>query len=511
MPTLIEQYQADLDYLNVKRADLVAAREAKLAERSGLAIEAADRIPQLLPTNYTNGQQHPIGQDAVAIVNAQMAIMQENESANENRRKLNQLSARESHLNNILFALPSDEAISIDFTKLSAQLECHIDMQRLFNILEIKAVNVEQYIKQSKPKALRQELILKCRALINAIHEDIKAIYNKPNSLTKLVALKKELVARQGQIDTEIEAINRELTEFDTFIAAYQATIAAEPARIAALEALEAQCLEAVTQARKDLINSLINKLEQYQLLRNAHYQLKDKVTPKDKENRDIFIQDLVLGLDAYHQNGSDDAKLAVLTLIDTNMGNFPGVKLNVLLNKIKFELLSFGLPVTVIPVDYIGVSSIPAHYNEPLKSAIVKLYQQLNSMFIYGNTSRDEKVILLERDLKNDLDRFVIENTAVTPTAEIFDAFKARFTARLHSHDDVLSQRHDGQWKPIVANILIALATVGLALVIKAAHSKLTTGRMTGFFSETERQRQADAIEKSVNDIPAPAAMAAA
>ena len=193
MPTLIEQYQADLDYLNIKRATFIVAHEAKLAERSELAVEAAQRIHQLLPTNHTNGQRPPIGQDAVAIVDAQMARtrLQENESADENLQKLNQLSARESHLNNILLALPSDEAISINFTKLSAQLECHIDMQRLFNILEIKVVDVEQYIKQCKPKALRQELILKCQALISAIHDDIKAIFNKPNSLTKLFALKK--------------------------------------------------------------------------------------------------------------------------------------------------------------------------------------------------------------------------------------------------------------------------------------------------------------------------------
>ena len=515
MPTLLEQYQADLAYLNAKKDSLVEARGSKLAERAGHAADAAAILEQFVTSNDTAGQQNLVGQDAIAFVNEKIRLTNSriNDIPEAQQRKAFQLSAQEVCLNKILVALPADAALPIDFTRLSVELDHHIDMESLFKILDIQGTP-KQYIDQYKPTALRQELISICKKKIAKIHNDITAIYQEANplnaSLIQQSAQRRELLsiqARQVQIGTELEAIESERTELDKLIASYEAIITAEPLRIVAIEEAAASALD----ARRELIDPLVDCLERYQLQRNAQYQLKDKLTANDKEIRDGFIQDLVVRLDAYQQSGLDDDKLNVLTLIDTNMDNFPGIKLSALLNKIKFELLSFGLPVTVIPVDYIGVNSIPAHYNEPLKSAIVKLYQQLNSMFIYGNTSRDEKVILLERDLKNDLDRFVIENTAVTPTAEIFDAFKARFTARLHSHDDVLSQRHDGQWKPIVANILIALATVGLALVIKAAHSKLTTGRMTSFFSETERQRQADAIKKSVNDIPAPAAMAAA
>ena len=118
---------------------------------------------------------------------------------------------------------------------------------------------------------------------------------------------------------------------------------------------------------------------------------------------------------------------------------------------------------------------------------------------------------IALSAGVLNPKNPVVIDNTTQAPTAEIFDAFKARFIARLHSHDDVLSQRTNGQWKPIVANILIALATVGIALVIKAAYSKVKTGRVLGFFSETEGQRQVIAIDKSVNDISGPVVAPAA
>ena len=46
---------------------------------------------------------------------------------------------------------------------------------------------------------------------------------------------------------------------------------------------------------------------------------------------------------------------------------------------------------------------------------------------------------------------------------------------------------------------------------MIKAAYSKVKTGRVLGFFSETEGQRQVNAIENSVNDIAGPVVAAPA
>lgn len=333
--------------------------------------------------------------------------------------------------------------------------------------------------------------------------------------LNQLKTMKQELLSNYRELpilQRRLEDVASEIAEREEMIHELEKNILVEAQRIAQEEQQRIEAL--ALAARTALIAPLIASLQQYQAQRNTHYQLKDKLTSKDKIRRDRCISRLIARLSDYQQTGDEEYKInAIIGLIDdAYMDLCPGIKLKPVLNKIKFELLSFGVTVTAIPEGYVGVDSIPADYNPALRSAIADLYGKLDHMLTYGQTHHDQQTVIdLEIALREDLDRFVIDNTTQAPTAEIFNAFKARFTARLHSHDDVLGQRTSGQWKPIVANILIALATVGIALVIKAAYSKVKTGRVLGFFSETEGQRQVNAIEKSVNDISGPVAAAPA
>ena len=74
MPTLLEQYQADLAYLNAKKDSLVEARGSKLAERAGHAADAAAILEQFVTSNDTAGQQNLVGQDAIAFVNEKIRL-----------------------------------------------------------------------------------------------------------------------------------------------------------------------------------------------------------------------------------------------------------------------------------------------------------------------------------------------------------------------------------------------------------------------------------------------------
>ena len=331
--------------------------------------------------------------------------------------------------------------------------------------------------------------------------------------MNQLKTMRQDLLSNYRELpilQRKLEDVASEIAEREKMIQECEKNILEEGRRI---EQEEQQRIEALAlEARTALITPLITSLEQYQAQRNAHYQLKDKLASEDKRQRTVVIAFLRTRLQEYLQSGEDDRKSAALYRVDCGLHDFPGIKLKPVLNKIKFELLSFGVTVTAIPEGYVGVDSIPADYNPALRSAIADLYGKLDHMLTYGQTHHDQQTVIdLEIALREDLDRFVIDNKTQAPTAAVFDAFKARFTARLHSYDDVLGQRTSDQWKPIVANILIALATVGIALVIKAAYSKVKTGRVLGFFSETEGQRQVNAIENSVNDIAGPVVAAPA
>ena len=71
------------------------------------------------------------------------------------------------------------------------------------------------------------------------------------------------------------------------------------------------------------------------------------------------------------------------------------------------------------------------------------------------------------------------------------------KFKARLHSKDDVLSN-HKSSWGVIVTNIVLSVATL-----CKLAYSKITTGRASFFFDQTEKQKEIEAnIEEALDDL---------
>ena len=87
-------------------------------------------------------------------------------------------------------------------------------------------------------------------------------------------------------------------------------------------------------------------------------------------------------------------------------------------------------------------------------------------------------------------------------PSSESLSHFSDKFIARLHSADDVMNQQTS--WKTIVANVAAAVLTLGIALGVKLAHSKITEGRAHLFFSQNTGEKTVAQLEESVKSMSA-------
>lgn len=108
------------------------------------------------------------------------------------------------------------------------------------------------------------------------------------------------------------------------------------------------------------------------------------------------------------------------------------------------------------------------------------------------ADTACCDTVFNLTHELCTHISRFVMDSPNAKPDEKSFEAFRELFTARLNSKNDEM-EKHRALWKPIVANILIGLTTLGLAILIKLVITQ------SFFFEKTRRQEHVDAIGESL------------
>ena len=141
-------------------------------------------------------------------------------------------------------------------------------------------------------------------------------------------------------------------------------------------------------------------------------------------------------------------------------------------------------------------------------------VYKNIDIMRTYGHGllsddhDKGEAAIALSTALKEKIDTFVMSVRSETPQDPAI--FESEFKLLLHSQDvEMHSHRHI--WKPIVANILLALTGIGLiAIIIKAASQAIQpqgnpldpnrTFNHSLFFAKTKTQVQLGRIEDKFN-----------
>ena len=121
---------------------------------------------------------------------------------------------------------------------------------------------------------------------------------------------------------------------------------------------------------------------------------------------------------------------------------------------------------------------------------------------------NKSDTVRDLSQELKERIDEFVMSQGTERP--KDIQEFKSGFKLLLHSQDGLMhSHRHI--WKPIVANILLALTGIGLvAIIIKATSQAIQpqgnpldpnrTFNHSLFFAKTKTQAQLELIEDKFN-----------
>lgn len=265
--------------------------------------------------------------------------------------------------------------------------------------------------------------------------------------------------------------------------------------------------------------------LEGYEQERNERLslKLKDKLTSADKKERHEFIMTL-------KQLSSPDLDEPTIHYsIEKNINRFPGVHLQTTLHKITLKLLEKNLREdyftdgdrnsaarTILNSQHKIVEAQPYVLN------INTLYQAIETMGAYGDnklsdSSEKDTVRNLTFALRNDLDNFVTNSydqkkPQKLPSKAAFNTFKAIFLARLHSEDDVMSEKV--KWGSFTLNLFLGIISLGAILGIKAAVTKQaavtkkdgTTERpgheFTLFARETGKQRRIKAIAKEMDKI---------
>lgn len=157
------------------------------------------------------------------------------------------------------------------------------------------------------------------------------------------------------------------------------------------------------------------------------------------------------------------------------------------------------------------------AHVSPEFK-AIVTLYFNIKQMELYGRSllsddkEKGQVAITLAKDLMQKADNFFKISLKDGIKPKEFIQFSSEFKKLLHSKDAEMST-HRKLWKPIVANIFLALTGVGLlAIVIKSGINIIkspthVTLESCLFFNKTNRQEKIRRIEKSFQQVEEEAA----
>lgn len=284
----------------------------------------------------------------------------------------------------------------------------------------------------------------------------------------------RELVGQEEDLQLEINLINRQITELQV-------------------------------AARRFLAIDCVQLLNDYLIDRNSHYHAKDLLSSEDKENRKQFINSLNdenNGLfKAYMETGHSDDLIQKIT---TEIGKFPGVKMQATLNRIVVKLMdaednerakSSYEEASRILLSFEEKGGRYKAFSEKIKGLTLKI---ADLKTFAANLSPVEKEIIegLADSLQNDVVLLICQNPEQLPSKESYAHFEMKFKARLHSQDDLMSEHFS--FGEIVANILFSLVTLG-----KLIYTKAKTGRASFFFDKAEAQKEIEApVANALEDL---------
>ncbi|MDI9818831.1 MULTISPECIES: hypothetical protein [unclassified Legionella] len=268
--------------------------------------------------------------------------------------------------------------------------------------------------------------------------------------------------------------------------------------------------------ARKELAEKFESALDRYLEQRKKKYPVKDSISRSDLIKRAQFITRLQNELATYINTGNSQP---ILELITANKTQFCGLHLRPILNRLVVAIKALDAQIPQDKATYITEEKVI--HDQDLHDEALAVLETLNDrpQFVSAMKNlyaRIEKLKAHDGDegkIAQDLadclcaraDKFVIDSSQADNFSdkEAFKAFHSDFMTELHSQDDVMSE--DKTWKSFILNLAIGLCTVGIALGIKLAVSKISTGYAT-FFGETRLFKQVKEVDEALLDLTAAA-----
>jgi hypothetical protein len=410
-------------------------------------------------------------------------------------KNFNQLEALLEQYNKIIQSINQQD-------KLIIQLEKHIP--------KINNKDINQNVKLIKhtQKQLYKQAETISRSLIEILTTELKEVQVKAR-LFKDNEFQEHIQTHTKNSEEIANIMKRLDDEFSVF----KSNPAFTPKQIKKVTEIENTIREQLTESsvanqaliqriedRKEIVNNLlIPKINAYEDRRKNRYPHKS-----DNTECSALLVQLQANLNTYIKTGESGDTLSTINL---NKNRYSGYHFQALMCRIQVELLDLDKK---IPKDY--------YAKIPKKPSAQDLHTQAKAILDNQNTESPEYVEAINKlfdlidDMKNkwpdisslaeklnqDIDEFISNHPDALPSEEAYTEFKAHFTARLHSEDEVLS-KHRKPWKTNLANFAIGLVSLGIALGVKLIYSKVHDNKYSLFFNKTKKLEQTEKIEDIV------------
>lgn len=262
-------------------------------------------------------------------------------------------------------------------------------------------------------------------------------------------------------------------------------------------------------QKRESLEAAFITKSTEYLINRAKKYRIKDFITSQDCENRTNFINELRDILKNYVSTGNCQP---VLKYIEENRSQFYGFTLQSMISRVIIEIKGIEKLTPTNQENYISEerkdpcaehakakAGLEQIQNEQIKNALRSLCEKIESFKNYGKNLAE--VDKLTNGLREQADELILlqangDVASQTRSKELYTEMKEY----LHSQDDVMS-KHNSFWKPFLINFTAAFVTLGIALGIKLAVSKIHVGHAS-FFGTAERLQRVQDLDIAISNV---------
>ncbi|SNV07849.1 Ankyrin repeat protein [Legionella waltersii] len=154
-------------------------------------------------------------------------------------------------------------------------------------------------------------------------------------------------------------------------------------------------------------------------------------------------------------------------------------------------------------------VELVLKYLNKDVVDQFLNIRQAINELRSHGKRISEPKgkvIQCLADELDELVNTFLERNITKTNLKDGFEEFQMKFMNKLHSNDNEM-QKHRMIWKPIVANLLIALSGVGILLIgckvaMQMIEKKPLTLNNSLFFAKTRSQELEEQVEQVLNGL---------